>query len=94
MNITVYEEIEQIRILISLLDEYCNTLNTRLITDPLAEIHEAINAGLPVEYADDYERRCCSHNVATAQNMINNIREFHIPYWQHIILELQKGPFA
>lgn len=90
MDITVYEEIEQIKALISILEHYCDELEKTVITRPMGEILEAKRAGLPADYADNYENRCYCHNVSTAQNMINNIKEFHIPYWQAIIDELKK----
>lgn len=89
MNITVYEEIERIEALIAALQDYCEALNQKIIVYPMQEIKEARDAGLPAEYAMQYEGYY-SHNVATAQNMIVNIEQFHIPYWQAIIAKLQE----
>lgn len=89
MDITVYEEIEQIKALIAALEEYCTKLTQKVINVPMQEIEDARHAGLPAEYAMQYEGYY-SHNVATAQNMINNIKEFHIPYWQAVIAKLQE----
>ena len=89
MDITVYEEIEQIKALIAALEDYCAALNQKVIVSPMQEIQDARQAGLPTEYAMEYESYY-SHNVATAQNMINNIKEFHIPYWQAVIAKLRE----
>ena len=89
MDITVYEEIEQIKALIAALEDYCASLQQKVIDYPLQKIQAARQAGLPVDYVMQYESYY-SHNVATAQNMISNIKEFHIPYWQAIIGKLQE----
>lgn len=90
MDITIYEEIEQIQALIAELENYCTALNQKVIVVPSQEIEDARHAGLPLDYVMRYNTCYYSHNVATAQNMINIIKEFHIPYWQAVIAKLQE----
>ena len=90
MNVDVIEEIIQVQALINLLEEYCEKLKKNIIIEPMDAIAEACDAGLPKSYMDEYVWKRYSHNVATAENMIVNIKEFHIPYWQSVLDELKK----
>ena len=92
-ELTVDEEIEQIKALIAALEEYCTTLQQKVIDLPMQEIDEAQRAGLPLDYVMRYKTCYYIHNVSTAQNIIANIKSDHIPYWQSVIDGLRRNVY-
>ena len=89
MEITVRDEIEQIKKLISYLQEYCLDLKSTVIDGPSIELYDAKSHGLPEEYYYHY-KKIYDQNVLLAEHMIRKIADEHIPFWEGVIRKLEE----
>lgn len=79
MNVSIYNQIQQLEKMLRILNDYTDNLRYHVITGPDNTINDAVYYGLPEEIGAKYRYIYYEQNRLDAENIINYINGICVP---------------
>ena len=89
MNVSIYNQIQQLEKLLRILNNYADNLRYHAITAPANAIEDGLYYGLPEEIASKYRWLYYERNRIDAENILHYIDGVCIPCLENKIKQLE-----
>lgn len=90
MDVSIYNQIQNLEKLIRILNNYADNLRYHVITAPMDTLDDALRFGLPEEIGAKYRWRYYEQNRIEAENIIGYINGVCIPCLEEKIRKMKE----